>query len=29
MLRSMERIGAQFALNMAAYNLARLPRLEA
>jgi transposase len=27
MLRGLARVGAQFALNMAAYNLARLPRL--
>jgi hypothetical protein len=29
MLRGVKRIGSQFTLNMAAYNLARLPRLEA
>jgi len=27
MLRGIERVGAQFTLSMAAYNLARLPRL--
>jgi len=27
MLRGLARVGAQFTLNMAAYNLARLPRL--
>jgi hypothetical protein len=27
MLRDLARVGAQFTLNMAAYNLARLPRL--
>jgi hypothetical protein len=27
MLRGLARVGAQFALHMAAYNLVRLPRL--
>ena len=29
MLRGLAHVGAQFTLNMAAYNLARLPRLAA
>jgi hypothetical protein len=27
MLRGLQRVGAQFTLTMAAYNLAKLPRL--